>query len=282
MVRRWHTSIVCGSVLGVCILLASGGAHADHTEKDRQTDFSAFTLRGRQARVGLFKLEYGIFDRWMVGTYTLPWVLMPIVKGPILNLNTKVALLSFERFQLSGKLSVFYADIDDIQTSSVEDGAFDGTIVPMTAQASWLVGQDWTVSGELTWVQTVLHGDVESTSDASAGGVAGQSNFQIAATAEYRLGPHVAVNLVSRFAPYIQPLAITSEGEINGDTSVEIQAEIESDNQFGFLVQPGLTFSWGIWNLRAGLGVGNIFIPGPALVTGIRTLVPDFDFYARF
>lgn len=281
MVRRSSTLAVAG-VLAACTLLTPHGARANHTESDRQTDFSAFTLRGRQARVGLFKLEYGIFDRWMVGTYTLPWVLMPIVDGVILNFNTKVVLLSLERFQLSGKVSMFYADIDDIQTSSVENGAFFGSIVPMTAQASWLVGDDWTVSGEMTWVQTVLHGDVESTEDASAGGVVGQSNFQLAATAEYRLGPHVAVNLVTRFAPYIQPLAIASEGEINGDTSIEIQAEIEGDNEFGFLVQPGLTFSWGIWNLRAGLGMGNIFIPGPALVTGIRTLVPDFDFYARF
>lgn len=268
--------------LAVASTLLSNVALADHTERDRQTDVSAFTLRGRQARLGLFKLEYGIFDRWMVGTYTLPWVLMPIVQGTIVNLHTKLALLSYERFQLSGRLAVFYADIDDIQTSSVEDGAFFGSIIPITAQASWLVGDDWTVSGELTWVQTVLHGDVESTQDASAGGVVGQSNFQLAATAEYRLGPHVAVNLVTRFAPYIQPLTIASDGEINGDTSVEIQAEVDGDNQFGFLVQPGLTFSWGIWNLRAGLGFGNIFIPGPALVTGIRTLVPDFDFYVRF
>jgi len=257
-------------------------ARADHTLEDRQTEFSAFTLQGRQARLGLFKLEYGILDRWMVGTYTLPWILMPIAKGPILNAYTKVQLVRAERFALSARLGFYYADVHGLESSSIDDGAFRGTIFPITGQGSWLIGERWTVSGELTWVQTLLHGDVETASEASAGGALGQSNFQLAVTAEYRFGKHVALNLVTRLAPFVQPLALSTDAELNGDTTVNVQAEVESGTQNAFLVQPGVTFSWGIWNLRAGLGVGNIFIPGPALVSGVRTLVPDFDFYVRF
>jgi len=269
-------------LLALGIVLFSSPAWADHTERDRQTEVSAFTLQAQQARLGLLKLEYGILDRWMVGTYTLPWVLMPIVKGPILNLHTKVRLLDAGNFHLAGRLGIYYANVQNIESSSVENGSFKGTIVPMSFIGSYVLSKRWTVSSELSWVQTVAHGDVESPSDSSVGGAVGQSNFQLSVSAEYRFGPHVALNLLTRFAPYVQPLELTTDAEVGPDTVVQLEAEVESGNQNAFLIQPGVTFSWGIWNLRAGLGVGNIFIPGPLLVSGLRTLVPDFDFYVRF
>jgi hypothetical protein len=281
------------AVLGLVRALLSGlallwigfsprAAWANHTDKDRQTELSAFTLQGRQARLGLFKLEYGILDRWTVGTYTLPWVLMPILKGPVLNLYTKVKLLEVGNFHLAGKLGFFYANIHGLETSSVDDGSFRGTIVPLAAQGSYIFSKRWTASADLTWVQAIMHGDAESASESSVGGAVGQSNFQLALSGEYRFNKHAALNLLVRFAPYVQPLQLTTDAEVGGDTDVTIDAEFESDNQNAFLIQTGMTFSWGIWNLRAGIGYGNVFIPGPLLVTAVRTVVPDFDFYVRF
>lgn len=262
--------------------ITPGTALANHTEKDRQTEVSAFTLQAQQAKLGLFKLEYGILDRWMVGTYTLPWVLMPILQGPVLNLYTKVRLLDVGQFHLAGRLGFFYANIHDIDSSSVEDGSFRGTIIPVTAQGSYVFSKRWTASAELTWVQTIAHGDAESPSESSVGGALGQSSFQTALSGEYRFDKHAALNLLVRFAPYVQPLQLTTDASVGTDTAVVLQAEVESDNQNAFLIQTGVTFSWGIWNLRAGVGYGNIFIPGPQLVTAIRTVVPDLDFYVRF
>jgi hypothetical protein len=286
MVRQAHRSVwlrllVVGS-LAAWTGLSPATARANHTEKDRQTEVSAFTLQAQQAKLGLFKLEYGILDRWMVSTYTLPWILMPILQGPVINLGTKVRLLDLGDLHLAGKLSFFYANIHGIDASSVEDGSFRGTIIPIVAQGSYVFSKRWTASGELTWVQTIAHGDAESPSESSVGGALGQSSFQTALSGEYRFDKHAALNLLVRFAPYVQPLQLTTDADVGTDTAVVLQAEVESDNQNAFLIQAGMTFSWGIWNLRAGVGYGNLFIPGPQLVTAVRTVIPDLDFYARF
>jgi hypothetical protein len=282
MVRRGRNSLLPAGVVAACVALSPKIARADHTEVDRQTEVSAFTLQAQQARIGLFKIEYGILDRWMVGTYTLPWILMPILKGPVLNLNTKLRFLDVGPWHLAGRLGYFYANVHELESSSVDDGSFRGGILPVTLQSSFVFSPRWTASGELTWVQAFVHADAESPSESSVGGAVGVSNFQVALSAEYRFSQHVALNLLTRYAPYVQPLQLTTDVQVGTDTEVQVQAEVESDNTNAFLVQAGVTFSWGIWNLRAGVGYGNVFIPGPQLVAAYRTIVPDFDFYVRF
>lgn len=279
--RRGASGAVAG-LLACSVSAWPAPARADHTERDRQTDWSAFTLQQKQLRLGVFKVEYGLFDRWMIGTYVAPWILMPFLRGPILNLYTKVRVLDVGGFHLAGRFAFFYANVHGQGSSSVDDGSIRGTVLPVTLLGSYVLDRRWTLSGEFTWVQAIVHGDAESASEASVGGAVGQSNVQVALTAEYRISSHVALNLVTRFAPFVEPLQITSEAEVGDDTNVVLQAEVDGGAQNGFLIQPGVTFSWGMWNLRAGLGYGNIFIPGPMLVSGMRTLVPDFDFYVRF
>ena len=49
-----------------------------------------------------------------------------------------------------------------------------------------------------------------------------------------------------------------------------------------FQIVPSIQFSWETFNLRLGLGHGNIVVPTVNFVLPERTLVPDFAMYWRF
>ena len=78
-------------VLAVGLTAGAWGAHpssarAYHTYKTRLLDTTAYSLHRREARLGLMKLSYGIFDQLQVSTYTIPWLLGLILEDVAPNL----------------------------------------------------------------------------------------------------------------------------------------------------------------------------------------------------
>lgn len=276
-------------VLGVVLLLASWAlptpAYADHTELDRQTEVSAFTLQQEQLRLGLFKLEYGIFDAWSVGTYTAPWLLIPVTQSMAGDVYTKVKLLDVGRTAVSARAGVFYFDVNDFSRGDIEDGDFNATIFPLTAAVSYRADRAWTISSEVTWVQSLLSGDVSSTGDATALGAGAQNNLQFSLSAEWRVSRHVAINLLGRVAAYVAPAVLHTNATVDDSTTAELEAEITAEDAIGaWMLQPGVTYSKGTFNLRVGLGGGYLFVPGILLVSAqpFPGPLPDFDIYWRF
>lgn len=266
----------------------SGSARADFHAENRQSDFSAFNMNRGELRLGLFQEEYAIFDQWAVGTYLAPWILMPILQGPILNAYTKVELLDIgprdhDRFALAVRANLLWADVSTAGLQGVEDGAFKGTVLPITLDGSWVFDDVWTVTAESTFVQTWLSGDVDAVGEASALGAVAQRNFQVAAIGEARLGKHVALNLIMRWAPWIQDLRVQSQAQVDESTSTEIDAQVQAAaSGRAWLIQPGVTCSWGTFHLQVGVGYGNLFLPGIRVVSAAQTVVPDLDLYFRF
>jgi hypothetical protein len=269
--------------LGLLALTLPRDALAYHTEEDRQTDFSAYTLHQNQWRVGLFQAEYGILNSWNVGTYTLPWFLIPVAKAPALNLYTKWKFLDVENWAAAIRLNAFYLNLSNLAVGEIEDGNFTATVFPLTLVTSHVFDEDWTASLESTWVQTVIRGDIASAGDASALGASAQSNLQFALTGEYRLSEILALNFVGRWVPYVTAARISSTADAGDGTEVEIEAEIAADGvQNAWLAQLGITYSWRYFNLQAGVGYGNLIVPGLKIAAAAKTIMPDFDVYFRF
>jgi len=274
--------------LGLALASLSSSAWADFTPEQRQSDFSAFNMNQNELRLGLFQEEYAIFDQWAVGTYLAPWIVMPIVQGPILNLYTKVELLDFaprlgQRFALATRATLLYADVDSFEVQGVDDGQFKATILPVSVIGSYVFDKMWTASLETTFVQTWLNGDADSVGATEVAGAAAQRSFQIAGYAEMRLSRHVALNLVLRYAPWVEDLRVDSEIEVNASTTTQLQASFDAPTSgTAWLVQPGVTCSWGIFNLQVGVGYGNLFLPSVRVVSATQTIVPDLDLYFRF
>ncbi len=258
-------------------------AHAYHTEVDRQTDFSAFTLRQNQFRVGIFEAEYGILNSLMVGVYNAPWVLWVVLQRPALSAYAKWKFLDTGRFAMSARGTLFYFDVDELSLGDVADeGSFRATIIPLTLAASYVVDDTWTVNAEGIWVQTFLGGDV-TTDDVQALGSGAQNNLQFTLSGEYRLTRVTALNLIGRWAPVVSNANINSTAEVDAATSGDLEASIRFDELANsWLVQAGVTFSWEWINVQAALGYGDLFIPGLRVVAPDKTLVPDLAVYARF
>src|SRR5690606_20578376 len=69
--RRWLRAVAAAA--GLCSW--SAGAAAYHTDEDRITDDTAWTLQGpKNFRLGLYKASATIADRVVLGTYLWPWL----------------------------------------------------------------------------------------------------------------------------------------------------------------------------------------------------------------
>ena len=66
-----------------------------------RTDYTAYTRpKGRMA-VGPLKIEHGIIDEVMVGTYVPPWFAFPVLKVPIPSVYAKLRTPTWNNFTLS-------------------------------------------------------------------------------------------------------------------------------------------------------------------------------------
>jgi len=277
MVRIWFATCF------IVLFFETQEAQAYNTEKDRQTDFSAYTLQQNQYRLGLFQLEYGVLDSLMVGTYTLPWLIMPVTQSPSFDLYSKWKFIDIDSWAASIKGTVFYFDVNGFSSGTIDDGVFRATIVPLSLMLSHVFNDEWTGSFESAWVQTFISGAVDTSSEASAFGAGAQSNFQVALTGEYRVNHVLALNFLGRWVPYVTEARVSSNVSVNDATEVQITADLSAEDLINaWQLQTGVTFSWKTFNLQMGVGYGNVFIPGLRIVGPSKFILPDFDLYFRF
>ncbi|MCH2109015.1 MAG: hypothetical protein MK135_06780 [Polyangiaceae bacterium] len=269
--------------LFLLIFVGPATAYGYNTDKDRQSDFSAFTLRRNQARIGLFQIEYGIFKEWTVGTYTLPWFLIPVTHQFNGSLYSKSRVFYHKGWALSFRSGVFYSRVRDANFGPLKDGDFDATVLPLTLTVSKVFNERWTLSFESSWIQMILNAGATTVDDANALGAGAQSNLQFALNGEYRVSKVLALNLVTRYLPYVTTALITSSAQLDSFTQAELSVNANLDDvRNAFLIQPGFTLSWKYFNFQLGLGYGNFFVPGLRIAAPARGFVPDLALYFRF
>lgn len=262
--------MVVGLAAALAVVFFTPSAYGHHSDEERITDRTAYSLGQEIFRIGIWKFEVGILDDLDVGTLTLPWIIK------MANLHLKYEFEINEQWSIAPRIGFLSLDMQTIDPESPE-AVF--AIVPLELVGSFRVG-DFTISLEAIYTYVGLSGSYES--DALEGAAA-VTNLQITNSIEWRVSRVTALLLHSRYLLFQDASASTS-AQIQADeyTTIEIHGAIESDvvdvgNAFSIV--PSVHFSWETFNLRLGVGWGNWSLPGINFVLPMTMPIPEIDFF---
>ncbi|MBI5535919.1 MAG: hypothetical protein HY898_24580 [Deltaproteobacteria bacterium] len=247
-------------------------ASAFHTEKQRLTDGTAYTMGQYRYRVGLWTMDYGLFKPFDVTTWILPWALQ------VASLGGKYELRLSDKLSVGTGLTAFRLDVRKLNPNSPK---LILSAVPWEVSGSYRVDKDWTVS--LQSVYTYIRAEGTLDKDETFGAAA-LSNLQFVGTVEKRVSEVMALLLRVRWVAYQWPLSASAKVVSHPDdyTTLTIvgtgRAEV-FDVRNAWSIVPGVAWSWKHFNLRAGLGYGNFNIGGINVVLQKKTIVPELDLF---
>jgi len=275
-------SPLCSSLAAAAcaaVLSYSGAASAYHTKEQRITDESAYTLRHKDFRVGLWKVQYGIVDSVMAGTYIWPWLFR------VSNLHAKWRYWQNDTWALSVFAGLYHLNTKSFEQVEEDTGNATLTVFPFELAASHRFDDHYTLTVAPVWTTVVLRGNLES-DDLRGAGEGAVNNFQLTATFEWRLSQVTAVLFHGR---YLVAQTAHAQGDVvlrpDEFTTIEVHATGTTD-EINFRRAASLTvsgvFSWETFNFRIGASVGNYNVPGVNFVIGETLLIPELDLYWIF
>ena len=281
MKRRFRGSRLNGAIAGtlfVGAVLYSEVSRARHTEEQRITDDTAYTLNKYQARVGLWKAQYAPFKNFHAGLYHWPWLFR------VANLHAKWTFYADDPLSFATSLGFFYLDTSRFPKKEGQDSDAKVvfSVVPFDVITSYRFGDRFTLSGGV--VYTVVKARGEGDPDVIEGFIeGGVDNLQLVSTLEWRVSEVTAFTLHGRYLLLQSADAITDSTFHPDDfTTVELVAAGSSNNlnfEKAGSVTPGVVFSWDVFNLRFGLSIGNYNVPAINFVLPTALVVPELDLY---
>lgn len=270
-------------VLAGGFVLTPSSASAYHTYETRLLDSTAYSLKRRRARLGLFKLSYGVFDFLEISTYTAPWILGAIFENVTPNIALKSTFYDHKRLALSASFGFITGTIEQI--ADVEQSRVRYYMTPVSLAAS--VRFNWRFSTHFGGTYTATEGDVNAGLGFSdLDGSAVIDLLQLWGMFEGRLSKIVAFTFTVRWVPWVSDTIV--RGKLTGNPSGTIQLEKEFINlRNAFAVIPGFVFSWKRANIRLGVGYGDIFgnflgLPLAVPRDLLHGVSPEFDVFVRF
>lgn len=256
-------------------LLCPGRADAFHTPRRHITDGTAYTLRGNQVRVGLWKAQYGVGDSVMIGTYVLPWVIL----AP--NAHIKWRFWQNEQLAFSFGVGFLYEDTETPSWVADEFGPAQILSVPLQVAGSWRFDDRFTLSLSPIWTLVRVEGTLD-TDDLEGAGRGASDNFQTVTNLEWRLSRVTAFSAQWRFV-ILQREALSGGATSTPDEFTVVDASAAGDDDYEFSGAYSVTlsaiFSWRIFNLRLGVGYGNYNIAPVNFVVPEKKVFPELDVY---
>ena len=270
--------LTAGATLAA-VLLGAQSAQAFHTKEQRITDDTAYTLRKRDFRVGMWKLQYGLWEPFLLGTHIWPWLFQTA------NLHLKWRYWQNDTVALGLGGGLFYVDTSNFQKVDADAGNAKILVAPAELSASFRIDDRFTWSVVPVWTTVIVDGaiNVEALEGAARGAV---SNFQLTSTFEWR------VSRVTAFTAHWRHL-VFQRTTLSGDfvshpdayTTIEVKAAGLTDD-LDFKAASSLllsaVFSWETFNFRIGVGYGHYNVPGVNFVLGEPVVFPDLDLYWIF
>lgn len=277
--RRGRRSRVVAAA-ATSVMLASAHVRAWHDDRQRITDDTAYTLQRHDVRLGIWKLQYGIWDPFTAGTYLWPWL------GRVPNIHAKWRYWFDDPWALSFQFGGFWMNTKSFK-NEVDKNAGDATIavLPIELNASYRFNEAWTLSGGLAYTEVRLRGELHSDDfDGVAQGAV--DNLQLTCTLEWRLSRVTALTLHSRYL-ILQRIGAGGDAVLHPDdfTIIEVHGGASSDAldfKSAYSVTAAAVFSWQTFNLRLGLGYGNYNVPAVNFVLPRKIVYPDLDLYWIF
>lgn len=248
-------------------------------EHVRVIDQTGYTLEGGRLRLGLFKLQVGLFDFLTVGTYTLPWAVLAA------TIHAKLRLFEAGPFALSVQAGFAYFDSRRLQWLNDEIGSAVVTVLPIEAQLSYRPVDALSLSFGASYTEVAVDGQLSINAYNGAGRGAAD-NFQLTGNTELRLNSVLALVVELRWL-MLQRVAANANATLRPDAFTVVvvhggAAARDFEVRDAFSVVPSLLITLGVFNLRLGVGYGNYNIPLVNFVVPERTLIPEADLYFLF
>jgi hypothetical protein len=255
------------------------GAHAGQLE-DPRTDYTAYTRpRGRVA-AGPLKLEMGIIDEIMVGTYVPPWFAFPWLKVPVPNGYLKLRSFWGGPFTLAVRGGVTYIDGKAVAQLADKQASASAMSYVADIDASYRIDPRFSVSLGLDWARLQAVGDTKDQAT-SVEGASAAHTYSLRAFGEWRLTRVFAITLLLRGLLYQSPISAQTTTEDPAFT-VDGNLTAESAVQKRFTAVPGVSFVWDRWELSAGAGYGVFYLPVLGLASAKAWPVVDLSAAFRF
>ena len=284
--KRLLLVVVIVSALGGGSALLPKTVLAYHSYDTRLLDSTAYSLKRRQFRFGLFKQSYGALDFFQISTYTAPWLLGLAFEDVAPNIELRSTFYDHGRFALSASVGFITGTLEQIV--DVEESKIRYYMTPVSLASSVRIN---------TWVSTHLGGTYTATQgDANAGlgtgdvdGSAVIDLLQLWGMTEWRLSKVVAFTFTVRWVPWVSDTIV--RGRLQGDQGnpgIGVQIELEFiDLANAYALIPGFAFSWRRANIRLGVGYGDVFanfLGFPLAVPRdlLKGVSPEFDVFVRF
>ncbi len=279
-------------IAAVCVAgtaLSASPAHAYHN-KGGDYDFTTRTLSDGRVLLNYYRLQYGLFKGFTVGTYYPLWFLRTF------NAHAKWRFWDAKDWDFSVRVGVYRLDLGALagldalnDTLGVKGGA-NLLVIPSRIMGSYRFNKKWSLNLGLVNTFVRVTGDVgEGAQGSGFRGEAAVSNSQLVGTLEWRSSKVTAYYLRARTLLFQEASAAggvryaTSDGFTTVDVNVEGSSDALNFEGAGALIV-GALFSWKYFHLRLGVGGGSINIPigGAEFVTPQPFLLTDIDFYWTF
>jgi len=262
------------TALSALVLLSAGTAEAFHTNEQRLIDGTAYTL-GKEDdwKVGLWTADYAALKRVDISTYILPWLLR------VANIGARYEYRVNDRWSFGTGLHVFRLDFQKLNPDAPP---LVISSVPWTLAGSYRF-DPYTVSVQSVYTYMKLSGTLD---EEKLEGAVAISNLQFVTTLEKRVSQVTALLLRFRFLAYQWDPSASAKFVTHPDeyTTVTIigAASADYDIKNAWSLVPGVAWSWKYFNLRVGLGYGNLNIGGVNFVLPKKTIVPELDLAWRW
>jgi hypothetical protein len=281
-VHSGRRQLVVATVVAFALLTRSPPARAYHDERTPPIDNTAYTLRQGELQLGVLYQHIGLAPRVQLDFVLAGYMLGAFTDVFLPNLSAKVRIFDLGKISFGATAGLAYARF---RPSSPETGTrADLAIVPASVYLSWRPSRAFIGSIDVTgtWVKSLAGTDDIATSD-QLQGAATVSSFSAGTNLIFPLTRVFAVYLGGRLLLHQSPVSVSSNTRVDSHTNVEINGEVKVENaDFAWQVVPGVFFSWGTFNLRAGLGYGSFFLPRLGLVVPERRIVPELEAAFRF
>jgi hypothetical protein len=259
---------VAVTVLGLALAWsARAGAQAD--EPPRLDEYTAFTVKDDQIKLGLLAFEYGLTDWFSIGTDTPAWAARAFVSIFAPNLHLKLTFLAHERWRLTGQVGGYIADVTGTNNAQ-------GTVyaVPLSLLLSTKLADKWWTHFEGNYNFTHVDG-TGSANRFNIDGAVSTESAQVGAMLEFRPIPKLAITLRGRYQAWMSPLSIRGESQLDPYTRADLRAEMTPRYEHPYTVVASVSYFWKHVHARVGGGYGTYFLQGANLYLPYRGFIPD-------
>ncbi len=261
-------------------LTAVSAARADHTEDERLTDQSPYTLRPGETSVSLWAVDVGLGGHPLLRSVevgTSPWLwALNAMDVRSYNARGKYEFYADKQLSLAIRSAIYHFGVDEARLR----------MVPVELYGAFRFNEHWTTGLGMKFNNVSVRGAAELTDQLDAAGEVALSTRELRASAEYRLSRRTA--FVLRTALH-QHQGLRAEAGVSGDVGPAdaaggVFAETELlPEELSYNISLSTAWSWRRLNLVLGLQYGNPTVPGiNAFVVPTKTIMPTGDLFWRF